>query len=66
MGVRRRARPWRRAGRSADYAEGVAAFLQKRKPNFQKFRMRDKKMLADYLDGNARDMNAPPSMRKKK
>ena len=42
------------------------AFLQKRKPNFQKFRMRDKKMLADYLDGNARDMNAPPSMRKKK
>jgi len=27
---------------------------------------RDKKMLADYLDGNARDLNAPPSMRKKK
>ena len=51
---------------SEEAAEGMNAFLQKRKPNFQKFRMRDKKMLADYLDGNARDMNAPPSMRKKK
>jgi dihydroxynaphthoic acid synthetase len=51
---------------SEEAAEGMNAFLQKRKPNFQKFRMRDKKMLADYLDGNARDLNAPPSMRKKK
>jgi dihydroxynaphthoic acid synthetase len=51
---------------SEEAAEGMNAFLQKRKPNFQKFRMRDKKMLAEYLDGNARDLNAPPSMRKKK
>ena len=51
---------------SEEAAEGMNAFLQKRPPNFQKFRMRDKKMLADYLDGNERDMNAPPSMRKKK
>ncbi len=51
---------------SEEAAEGMNAVLQKRKPNFQKFRLRDKKMLADYLDGNARDLNAPPSMRKKK
>ncbi len=51
---------------SEEAAEGMNAFLAKRKPDFQKFRMRDKKMLADYLDGNARDLNAPPSMRKKK
>jgi dihydroxynaphthoic acid synthetase len=51
---------------SEEAAEGMNAFLEKRKPNFQKFRMRDKKMLESYLDGNARDMNAPPSMRKKK
>ena len=40
---------------SEEAAEGMNAFLQKRKPDFQKFRMRDKKMLAQYLDGNARD-----------
>ncbi len=51
---------------SEEAAEGMNAFLEKRKPNFQKFRMRDKKMLADYLAGNERDLNAPPSMRKKK
>ena len=51
---------------SEEAAEGMNAFLQTRKPAFQKFRMRDKKMLAQYLDGNARDLNAPPSMRKKK
>jgi dihydroxynaphthoic acid synthetase len=51
---------------SEEAAEGMNAFLQKRKPNFQKFRMRDKKMLAEYLAGNEKDLNAPPSMRKKK
>jgi len=51
---------------SEEAAEGMNAFLQKRPPNFQKFRMRDKKMLESYLDGNAQDLNAPPSMRKKK
>jgi dihydroxynaphthoic acid synthetase len=51
---------------SEEASEGMNAFLAGRKPDFQKFRMRDKKMLAEYLDGNARDLNAPPSMRKKK
>ncbi len=51
---------------SEEAAEGMNAFLAKRKPDFQKFRMRDKKLLADYLDGNARDLNTPPSMRKKR
>ena len=51
---------------SEEAAEGMNAFLAGRKPDFQKFRMRDKKMLAQYLDGNARDLNSPPSMRKKK
>jgi dihydroxynaphthoic acid synthetase len=51
---------------SEEAAEGMNAFLAGRKPDFQKFRLRDKKMLAEYLDGNARDLNAPPSMRKKK
>jgi dihydroxynaphthoic acid synthetase len=51
---------------SEEASEGMNAFLAGRKPDFQKFRMRDKKMLTEYLDGNARDLNAPPSMRKKK
>ena len=50
---------------SEEAAEGMNAFLAGRKPDFQKFRMRDKKMLAEYLDGNKRGLNAPPSMRKK-
>jgi naphthoate synthase len=41
------------------------AFLQGRKPDFQKFRMRNKRELEDYLDGCAKDLNAPPSMRRK-
>ena len=51
---------------SEEAAEGMNAFLAGRKPDFQKFRLRDKKMLAEYLDGNERGLNAPPSMRKKK
>jgi dihydroxynaphthoic acid synthetase len=51
---------------SEEAAEGMNAFLAGRKPDFQKFRMRDKKMLAEYLDGNAKDLNSPPSMRAKK
>ncbi len=51
---------------SEEAAEGMNAFLAGRKPDFQKFRMRDKKMLAEYLAGNERDLNAPPSMRAKK
>jgi hypothetical protein len=51
---------------SEEAKEGMNAFLSKRNPNFQKFRMRAKKELADYLQGNAKDLNAPPSMRGKK
>ena len=51
---------------SEEAAEGMNAFLAGRKPDFQKFRMRDKKMLQEYVDGCAKDMNAPPSMRAKK
>ena len=43
--------------------EGMNAFLEGRKPDFQRFRMRNKKELDDYLDGFAKDLNAPPSMR---
>jgi naphthoate synthase len=42
------------------------AFLAGRKPNFQKFRMQAKKELEKYVDGCERDLNAPPSMRRKK
>jgi hypothetical protein len=50
---------------SEESLEGMDAFLQGRKPDFQKFRLRNKRELADYLDGCARDLNAPPSMRGK-
>jgi len=48
---------------SEESLEGMNAFLEGRKPDFQKFRMRNKQALEDYLDGCARDLNAPPSMR---
>ena len=51
---------------SEEAAEGMNAFLAGRKPDFQKFRMRDKKMLQQYIDGCEKDMNAPPSMRARK
>ena len=50
---------------SEESLEGMNAFLKGRQPNFQKFRMRNKRELDNYLDGCARDLNAPPSMRKK-
>ena len=43
--------------------EGMNAFLAGRKPNFQQFRLRDKKELERYLEGCERDENAPPAMR---
>jgi dihydroxynaphthoic acid synthetase len=43
--------------------EGMAAFLEGRAPDFQQFRMRDKRELERYLEGCARDENAPPDMR---
>ena len=50
---------------SEESLEGMDAFLEGRKPDFQKFRMRNKRDLEDYLDGCAKDLNAPPSMRRK-
>ncbi len=50
---------------SEESLEGMDAFLAGRKPDFQKFRMRNKRELEDYLDGCAKDLNAPPSMRRK-
>jgi dihydroxynaphthoic acid synthetase len=49
---------------SEESLEGMDAFLEGRKPDFQKFRLRNKKELETYLDGCAKDLNAPPSMRK--
>jgi 1,4-dihydroxy-2-naphthoyl-CoA synthase len=49
---------------SEESLEGMNAFLAGRKPDFQKFRMRNKRELEDYLDGCAKDLNAPPSMRR--
>jgi len=42
------------------------AFLAGRAPDFNKFRKRDQKVLAEYLDGCERDMNAPPALRGKR
>ena len=51
---------------SPEANEGMGAFIEGRKPDFNQFRLRDKRELARYLDGCARDLNAPPSMRKKR
>jgi dihydroxynaphthoic acid synthetase len=48
---------------SDEAKEGMNAFLAGRKPDFQQFRLRDKKELERYLTGFERDENAPPSMR---
>jgi naphthoate synthase len=40
--------------------EGMQAFLEKRKPDFQKFRQRNKAELDRYLGGLARDENQAP------
>ena len=51
---------------SPEANEGMDAFLAGRKPNFQKFRLQAKKELEKYVDGFERDLNAPPSMRRKR
>jgi hypothetical protein len=48
---------------SEESLEGMNAFLEGRKPDFQKFRMRNKAELDNYLDGFNRHLNAPPDMR---
>ena len=50
---------------SEESLEGMNAFLKGRQPNFQKFRMRNKRELETYLDGCAKNLNEPPAMRKK-
>ena len=50
---------------SEESLEGMNAFLEGRKPDFQKFRLRNKRELEDYLAGLDRDLNAPPSMRQR-
>ncbi len=50
---------------SPEANEGMGAFLEGRKPNFNQFRLRDKRELTRYLDGFHRNLNEPPSMRKK-
>jgi dihydroxynaphthoic acid synthetase len=51
---------------SDEAREGMNAFLAGRTPDFNKFRKRDQKVLAEYLDGYERDMNAPPALRRKR
>ena len=46
--------------------EGMEAFLAGRKPDFQQFRLKAKRELESYVDGFNKDLNAPPSMRKKR
>jgi 1,4-dihydroxy-2-naphthoyl-CoA synthase len=41
--------------------EGMRAFLEKRKPDFQKFRLRSKEELDRYLAGLARNENQAPA-----
>jgi dihydroxynaphthoic acid synthetase len=50
---------------SEEAKEGMDAFLAGRKPDFQRFRMRGKKELEQYLAGLARDENTPPAMRRR-
>ena len=48
---------------SEESLEGMTAFLEGRKPDFQKFRLRNKAALEDYMDGFHKNLNAPPDMR---
>ena len=41
------------------------AFLARRQPNFQKFRLRGKRELTEYLRGLEKNLNEPPALRKK-
>jgi len=48
---------------SEESLEGMNAFLEGRKPDFQQFRLKNKAALDDYLDGFHKNLNAPPDMR---
>jgi dihydroxynaphthoic acid synthetase len=51
---------------SPEANEGMDAFLAGRKPNFNQFRVRDKREMTRYLDGCEKNLNEPPYMRNKK
>jgi len=51
---------------SDEASEGMNAFLAGRRTNFHKFRRRERTTLTAYLDGCARDLNAPPAMRRRR
>ena len=46
--------------------EGMQAFLDKRKPDFNKFRRRNKDALDTYVDDCRNDRNEAPKKKKKK
>ena len=48
---------------SEESLEGMNAFLEKRKADFRKFRMRNKEIVEAYLDDLATDKNRAPSHR---
>lgn len=48
---------------SEECLEGMNAFQEGRKPDFQQFRMRNKEVLENYLDGLGKHLNAAPNMR---
>jgi 1,4-dihydroxy-2-naphthoyl-CoA synthase len=45
---------------SEESLEGMNAFLEKRKADFRKFRLRNKEIVEEYLDGLAADKNRAP------
>ncbi len=51
---------------SEESLEGMNAFLEKRKPDFQKFRMRNKKIVEEYLAALAADENKAPRKPRKR
>ncbi len=48
---------------SEECLEGMNAFQEGRKPDFQKFRLRNKAELENYVDGFNKNLNSPPHMR---
>ena len=50
---------------SDESVEGMQAFLDGRKPDFNKFRARNKRALEKYLDGFEKHLNTSPEMRPK-
>ena len=48
---------------SEESLEGMRAFLERRTPDFRKFRLKNKQALEEYLGGLERDENQPPHLR---